>query len=291
MIYLKSLVLPTDEQEYDVILREKRSFHNSVYPFKIFPQKDLSRIEFDNITMFCGGNGSGKSTLINILGQILCAERCSKFNDSPFFDRFADLCTVKFVRTAERSRVLTSDDVFDYALSARFVNEQLDHRRDELLQKYIAVHRDFHNNGDMKRLKSLDDYERWSETMDILSPRHSQASLIRNRVVQNVDLYSNGQTAMHYFMERIEEDGIYLLDEPENSLSVEYQLQLADFIEATARSTRSQFIIATHSPIFLAMHGARIYNLDDDPASVCTWTELPNVRKFYDFFMDHRHEF
>jgi hypothetical protein len=39
------------------------------------------------------------------------------------------------------------------------------------------------------------------------------------------------------------------------------------------------------------MRGAKIYNLDDYPVSVCKWTELPNVRMFYDFFMEHKSDF
>ncbi|MBO5786511.1 MAG: AAA family ATPase, partial [Clostridia bacterium] len=86
-------------------------------------------------------------------------------------------------------------------------------------------------------------------------------------------------------------DALYFLDEPENSLSIELQIQLAEYIAATARATRSQFIIATHSPIFLSMSNAKIYNLDSYPASVCDLTELPNVRKYFDFFMQHREDF
>ena len=96
---------------------------------------------------------------------------------------------------------------------------------------------------------------------------------------------------MRYFVDRIDEDAVYFLDEPENSLSIAFQIELAEYIAATARATRSQFVIATHSPIFLSMKGARIYNLDENPVSVCDWTELPNVRKYFDFFMEHREEF
>jgi predicted ATPase len=96
---------------------------------------------------------------------------------------------------------------------------------------------------------------------------------------------------MRYFLDRIDEDAVYFLDEPENSLSIERQIELAEYIAATARATRSQFIIATHSPVFLAMKGAKIYNIDDYPASVCKWTELPNVRRYFDFFMEHQDEF
>ena len=127
--------------------------------------------------------------------------------------------------------------------------------------------------------------------MEILSPRKTQSNYIKKRVARDIDLYSNGQTAMKYFLERIGDDAVYLLDEPENSLSIELQIELAEYISATARVGRSQFIIATHSPVFLAMKEAKIYNLDSYPASVCNWTDLPNVRKYFDFFMEHKDEF
>ena len=69
------------------------------------------------------------------------------------------------------------------------------------------------------------------------------------------------------------------------------QIELAEYISATARATKSQFIIATHSPILLSMQNAKIYNLDAYPADVCSWTELDNVRKYFDFFMEHKDEF
>ena len=96
---------------------------------------------------------------------------------------------------------------------------------------------------------------------------------------------------MRCFLDRIDGDALYFLDEPENSLSIEYQIELAEYIVATARATSSQFIIATHSPILLSMKGATVYNLDAYPACRCKWTDLPNVRKYFDFFMEHKDEF
>jgi predicted ATPase len=187
--------------------------------------------------------------------------------------------------------VLTSDDVFDYVLKARTVNENISEQRNELFDKYVSVHGEAERNPEILRLNGLDDYERWSETMEILSPRKSQSSYVKKRTARDIDLYSNGQTAMRYFLERIEDDAVYLLDEPENSLSIEFQIELAEYISATARATRSQFIIATHSPILLSMENAKVYNLDAYPATVSKWTDLPNVRKYFDFFMEHREEF
>ena len=291
MIYVKKLVLPSELAEIDFIKHEKRTCFHTFYPFKIFPDKGLHEISFDTVTMFYGGNGSGKSTLLNVMAHKMGAARFSEFNDAPFFDRFVDMCYLEWGKRPRASFVLTSDDVFDYALNARAINEGIDDRRNQLFEKYVAVHHDRITDPEMGLLHGLDDYERWREVREILSPKKSQSSYIKARVVQDIDLCSNGETAMRYFLDRIEENAIYFLDEPENSLSIAYQIELADYIAATARAGNSQFIIATHSPVFLSMQGAKIYDLDDYPASVSKWTELPNVRKYFDFFMEHREEF
>ena len=63
------------------------------------------------------------------------------------------------------------------------------------------------------------------------------------------------------------------------------------FIEDSARFFGCQFVIATHSPFLLAMRDAKIYDLDDDPVDVKRWTELENVRAYYNFFKEHEDEF
>ena len=291
MVYVKRIELPSEFAEIEFIKNENHTCFNTFYPFKIFPEKGLSSVELDGITLLYGGNGSGKSTLLNVLAEKLGAVRYSDFNDAPLFEQYVRMCSLDYLRQPRRSVVLTSDDVFDYTLNARSVNESIDERRQRLFDKYAETHWEAVKNHDILKLNGLDDYERWSETREILSPKRSQSAYVRSRTVRDVDLHSNGETAMKYFLDRIEEDALYLLDEPENSLSVELQTELAEYIEATARVTRSQFVIATHSPILLSMKGARVYNLDSYPASVCHWTELPNVRKYFDFFMDHKDEF
>ncbi|MBQ3230503.1 MAG: AAA family ATPase [Clostridia bacterium] len=291
MIYIKKLVLPSDHQEIQFIKDEKRTCFNTFYPFKIFPLKMLREIEFDRITIFYGGNGSGKSTLINVLSRKINATRYSEFNDSPFFDAFVEMCYIEKTRLPGQSYVLASDDVFDYVLKARTVNENIEDQRNELIDKYTQVRRNAAFDPEIGRLNGIDDYERWSEVREILSPKRSQSSFIKKRVASDIALHSNGETAMLYFIDKIEDDAVYFLDEPENSLSIERQIELAEYIAATALCTKSQFIIATHSPIFLSMNRAKIYNLDSYPAGECKWTELPNVRKYFEFFMKHRNEF
>jgi predicted ATPase len=107
----------------------------------------------------------------------------------------------------------------------------------------------------------------------------------------NVREYSNGESAFRYFTEKIDDSGLYILDEPENSLSPARQIELAKMIEDYARFFDSQFIISTHSPFLLAMRGAKIYDLDADPVDVKRWTELGNVRVYYEFFHGRAKEF
>ncbi len=94
-----------------------------------------------------------------------------------------------------------------------------------------------------------------------------------------------------YFEKEIEENAIYLLDEPENSLSALSQQKLAKFITDSARFYNCQFIISTHSPFLLAMASAKIYDLDEVPVVAKAWTDLENVRIYYNFFKEHNQEF
>ena len=96
--------------------------------------------------------------------------------------------------------------------------------------------------------------------------------------------YSNGETGFMSLVENIVPDRLYILDEPENSLSCKLQQELARFIESSAKHCGCQFIIATHSPFLLALPTAKIYNLDAEPATVSKFWELPNMRSYYELF-------
>ena len=139
------------------------------------------------------------------------------------------------------------------------------------------------------QLQGMDDYDRWKEVTDAISK--TQSRFVKERLAKNVDMFSNGETAMRYFTEHIDKDAIYLLDEPENSLSVKFQLDLAKYISDSARYFNCQFIISTHSPILLSIDGAKIYDLDSIPVTTREWTELENVRKYYEFFKEHEWQF
>lgn len=290
MVFLKQMELPDRITEEHILGEERRTCFNGVYPFRIFPQKGLKFIDFSSVTLFYGGNGSGKTTLLNVIAEKVNAIRHSEFSKSAFFDRYITPCEIYGDGIPETNQILSSDDVFDYVLNIRYLNNGIDEHREQLFKGYTTMRRGIQKgNQELLRLHGLDDYDRWKEHYDSISKTQSQ--FVRERLAKNIDMNSNGETAMRYFTDHIDSNAIYLIDEPENSLSVQFQIELAKYIEDSARFYNCQFIISTHSPIFLAMREARIYDLDSYPVTTKKWTELPNVRKYFEFFEEHRDAF
>ena len=285
-LYLRELHLVSDAAEIRFIRDEKHTCFNTFYPFKIFPDKELSTVEFEPVTIFYGGNGCGKTTLLNIIAEKLNLGRHSAFNGSAFFSAYVDMCHAETGVVPRTSQILTSDDVSDYCLNIRMLNDGIDVRRSEVFAEYID--RKGGSNPPPNLLKSLADYDEWLETYH--ARRKSQSQYTRERVNANIDMYSNGETAMKYYVERITENALYLIDEPENSLSPQRQLELREFLATSARYYGCQFVIATHSPFILSIPGAKIYDLDEYSSDVRRWCELDHVWEYYKFFKEHEEE-
>ena len=284
MIYLSHFDFPGREREYDFIMRQKRTCYDTYYPFQILSKHDLRMLDFEPITILYGGNGSGKTTALNVIAEKLELERDSLYNRSNFFEDYTNWCSYELDAPVPKgSRIITSDDVFDFMLNLRSINDGINRKREELFEEYLdAKYSKF-------QMKSLDDYEQLKKVN--MARSKTQSKYIRANLMDNVREHSNGESAFLYFSEKIQEDGLYLLDEPENSLSPERQQELVRFLEDSARFLGCQFIIATHSPFLLSMRGAKIYDMDEDVVDVKKWTELSNVRAYYDFFKKHEHEF
>ena len=284
MIYLEYFTFPDSDREFDFFVNQRRTCYDSFYPFQILSRHHLHRIDFEPVTILYGGNGSGKTTVLNVIGEKLQLSRDSVFNKSNFFQDYLDLCDYQLKgRIPVNSRVITSDDVFDYMLNIRSMNEGIDRKKESLFEDYLdAKYADF-------QMRSLDDYERLKKVTK--ARRLTQSRYVRSELMDNIREYSNGESAFIYFSEKVTENGLFLLDEPENSLSPARQQELVKFLEDSARFFGCQFVISTHSPFLLAMRDAKIYDLDEDPADVKRWTELENVRTYYTFFRDHCDEF
>ncbi len=284
MLYLSQFRFPDVEKEYDFLMGMKRTCYDSFYPFQIISKNRLRVLDFEPITILYGGNGSGKTTALNVIAEKLSLNRDTLYNRTNFFEDYTDMCFYETEESiTENSRIITSDDVFDFMLNLRTINEGINQKREDLFDEYLdAKYSSF-------QVKSLDDYEQLKKVN--MARSKTQSKFIRKNLMDNVREHSNGESAFIYFADKIKDNGLYLLDEPENSLSPEKQQELLKFLEDSVRFFGCQFIIATHSPFILSIKGAKIYDMDEEPVDVKRWTELSNVLAYYEFFKKHEREF
>lgn len=269
MIYLKTFKLS-----------ESRSIDPNLYPFCILKNKEPDIFIFDNITVLYGNNGSGKSTILNMIAHKLNLkgkERNYARIDGwwPYFENYSDECQyelgeneygIKLNRVPEGSRYIKSEEI---------LYEIRKIQQDAVLQESIR--------SNLTRERGV------PETNEFLKTKEGRKQFSRFAFAQ--DKYSNGETTLQILEEEIEPDRLYLLDEPEVSLSPQNQVKLAEKINQMSRYLGIQFIIATHSPFMLGILNSKIYNLDTKDYKVQKWSELENVKFFYDFFKCRKKEF
>ena len=273
MIYLKKFEL-LDKEDY------------SGYPFHIFLEKEFYNIEFEPVTIFYGNNGSGKSTLLNIITEKInkeknVIERKSELVRAEYFDRYINGC--KFYEEKNipiGSKLICSEDIFQNIISKRMENQKKNEEREKIQEQYLQYK---YNPIDYSSLENL--------SLSVESRSKTQNKFIKSRVEENLREYSNGQTSLGFFDKELKEESLYLLDEPENSLSPRFQLELVQLIIELSRFFKCQFIIATHSPFILSIPDAKIYDLDNTPVSTKKWYELENMKIYYNFFENNKNNF
>ena len=288
MLYLSEFYFSSEDVEYNFLYKIRDTCYTTFYPFGILTRHSLNMLEFGDITLLYGGNGCGKTTVLNVIAETLNLERSTLYNRSNFFEDYINYCGYDIQKSIPKgSRIITSDDVFDYMLDLRSINDNIDIKRDELFDEYYT-------NRYLKegfQLKSLNDLEELKMINEARNKNTSKSKYTKRRLIDNIQEHSNGESAFIYFSDKIKGNALYLLDEPENSLSPEKQLELCSFLSDSARFFGCQFIISTHSPFLLSMENAVVYDLDLETACRRKWTELPNVRTYYEFFRKHSDEF
>lgn len=282
MVYLKEFNLLSEEFENSILINERRNYFHNQYPFRIFADKKLEKIDFTNITILYGGNGSGKSTILNIIAEKLNAKGLN-FTGGEMFQTYVDYCKHETsLEIPDEVKIIKSDDVFDYIYNVKRINNRGFNQREALLKEYFECKK--------TSIRDINDYQSIKNEVD--AKRLGPSGFIRGRMFdKDVFEQSNGESALMYFISEIKDNGIYLLDEPENSMSASMQLKLTKFLEESARFFNCQFIIATHSPFILGMNGATIYDLDSVPVSTKNWWELENMKIYYNFFKDNSEKF
>lgn len=93
---------------------------------------------------------------------------------------------------------------------------------------------------------------------------------------------SHGESFMALLTNKLKGDGLYLFDEPEAALSPNRQLAALCAIDRLVRE-RSQFIIATHSPILLAYPNSTIYLFDGSGITPTAYEDTEHYAVTRDF--------
>ena len=263
------------------LLSQEKVNNPNIYPYNVFSDKTEKVLSFQPITVLYGNNASGKSTLLNVIANKLEIEgqeyeTCNKYGNVAYFSKFVTECSYglgeedsgrQIMRIPENSKYIKSEDIL-YEIK-KIQQEGV------LAEGYIYEHvRRGMTKSQIDQLRSSKDMWKQMEFMKFAQEK-----------------YSNGETTLQILDDYLDMDALYLLDEPEVSLSPVNQVLLAEKLNQMARLLKCQFIISTHSPFMLGTLNAKIYNLDSKDLETVKWTELENIRYFYDFFDKHKSEF
>lgn len=237
------------------------------FPWSLPLLRDLQTVQFAApVTFFVGENGSGKSTLLEGLaagmGAVAAGSRDLERDDSLHGSReFAS--AFRFVRR-RHPRVtlfLRAEDVFGF--SQRVGREMAELH--ELEQ-------------DFRRRLPQGSYGQRLATGSVAGQRQALAA----RYGEEPLARSHGETFLGILQQRLAPNGLYFLDEPETPLSPTRVLSLLALLKDRVQHD-CQFIIATHSPLLLALPGADILLLADGRIQSTAYDELEHVRLTRDF--------
>ncbi|TXD51053.1 MULTISPECIES: AAA family ATPase [unclassified Polaribacter] len=216
------------------------------YPYDVPAIKFAKNIDVSNqITFIIGENGTGKSTLLESLACRLQLPHMDGFGyDKKCFDAAKKILPhLELNWNMERSVgfFFRAEDFGDYLNSV--------HRNDINLYNQIGDLGDDVPNHILQQMKDS---------------ANEQLHRVRKNYGQELDTFSHGEAYMHIMNAQVNRRGIYILDEPEASLSPAKQLAFIYFIQNHLQNFNSQFIIATHSPMLMAYPTATIYEVTND---------------------------
>ena len=204
------------------------------YPFKSKLYQNGFKLDFDDITIFVGENGVGKSTFLESLAYSV-----------GFSTYGGNAANVNFFN--EMNRVIEHNSKKSLTTIAeefeRNPNKtiQLD---SNILSNYMSL---------IWRVKTQKGMFMRAETFATLInlPKYKANNLSHGEGL--IEIISN-----------INDDGVYILDEPESGLSPNKIVALMTLILEKQKRYNAQFIISTHSPILMCTPNSKLLELTDD---------------------------
>ena len=238
------------------------------FPWSLPVVRDLQALEFTApVTFLVGENGSGKSTLLEGIaaGMDAVAAGARDLRRDPTLQAARDFAAgFVFVRRRHaRTRLfLRAEDVFGY--TNRLTSE---------MAELAEIEREL---GTLPEGPGRD---------RATAVARGERAALERRYGADPDARSHGETFLALLQTRLVPNGLYFLDEPETPLSPARVLALLSLLADRVR-LGCQFIIATHSPILMALPGAEILLVEDGGVCQADWNELEHVRVTRAFLND-----
>ncbi len=232
------------------------------FPFSLPIFRSLQEINLESpVTFLVGENGSGKSTFLEALACAIGSTTVgaeSVKTDKTLADarQLAKHFRLSWGKRTHRGFFLRAEDFFGYV-------KQLAKTKQDLESDLAAVDEEY--QGRSKLAISL-----------ARSPYLRELHDLQEKYGSGLDSCSHGESFMTLFQSRFVPDGLYLLDEPEAPLSPVRQLAFISELKRMVEE-KSQFIIATHSPIIMAFPGATILSFDAGEVKRVAYEELEHV--------------
>jgi predicted ATPase len=240
------------------------------YPFVVPAVRATTQLPFDApVTFFVGENGSGKSTLLEGLAAAVRlptvgAKSVDVDETLEHARTLASRMRLVWSRVgrAHRGFFLRAEDFFGFTKALAI-------QKAELRREMAEVERDYADRSALaKGLR--------------LGPISGSLDQLQRRYGEDFDAQSHGEGFLSLFRSRFVPDGLFLLDEPEAALSPTSQLALLAMLQDMVKDG-GQFVIATHSPILLALPGATIWSFDERPPRAVAYDDVEHVRVTRDF--------
>ena len=216
------------------------------YPFNIPALDAMKTLDLNHQSViFVGDNGSGKSTLLKALADHVGAINVSHPKYNPFTPVKGLSDALKVATSARHSQSLffSGEDFITYINYIKVMKETLKHDIDRLKEEY----------------KDKNEYARSL----LLGPFYKELSALNSAFEKALETQSHGEGFLSFFKARLHSKAVYFLDEPETPLSTINQYQLLVLLYDLTQAG-AQVIIATHSPILMALPDAKIYEFDKD---------------------------
>ena len=239
------------------------------FPWSLPLVRDLETLEFTTpVTFLVGENGSGKSTLLEGIaaGMDAVAAGARDLKRDPTLQAAR--------RSCRRLRVRAPPPCAHAAVPARRGRVRLHWPAD---RRHGGTRRDRAGPG-ASCPRDPAATARWA------SPAASEAALAQ-RYGADPDARSHGETFLALLQTRLVPNGLYFLDEPETPLSPTRVLALIALLADRVRQG-CQFVIATHSPILMALPDATILLAEDGRLRPVAWNDLEHVRVTRAFLND-----